>query len=150
MTLTGAVSDKEDFTGIPSHEGLTGNKRREDTEMSDQTEEHQVLLGQLIKKLAEGISDTDLKAMLSSVGRKKPSRPGKTDVQSIKDAKAIPPEKISLSVEEAGGIVGLSRSAIYEYIARGDLPAFKIGKRRLILASDLKAWINRKAKEGRR
>lgn len=118
--------------------------------MSDQTEEHHVLLGQLLKLLAEGISDTDLKAMLSSVRRKKTGRPRKIDAQLISDDKVVPPDKISLSVEEAGAVVGLSRSAIYEYIARGDLPAFKLGKRRLILASDLKAWINKKAKESRR
>ena len=60
----------------------------------------------------------------------------------------IPP--LSVSVEEAARLVGHSRSGIYEVIAQGELKAFKLGKRRLILVKELECWINRMAKEGAR
>lgn len=60
----------------------------------------------------------------------------------------IPP--LSVSVEEAARLVGHSRSGIYEVIAQGQLKAFKLGKRRLILMAELKAWIERAAQAGAR
>jgi len=57
---------------------------------------------------------------------------------------------LSVSVEEAARLVGHSRSGIYEVIASGDLKAFKLGKRRLILMTELRAWIERAAKAGAR
>lgn len=61
---------------------------------------------------------------------------------------ALPP--LSVSVEEAARMTGYSRSGIYEVMANGDLKAFKLGKRRLILVAELKAWIERAAKPGAR
>ncbi|WP_213876133.1 helix-turn-helix domain-containing protein [Pseudomonas sp. dw_358] len=58
--------------------------------------------------------------------------------------------QLSVSVEEAARLVGHSRSGIYEVIASGDLKAFKLGKRRLILMTELRAWIERAAKAGAR
>lgn len=57
---------------------------------------------------------------------------------------------ISVSVEEAASLVGHSRSGIYKAIAQGELKAFKLGKRRLILMTELRAWIERAAKDGER
>ncbi|KJZ43454.1 helix-turn-helix domain-containing protein [Pseudomonas fluorescens] len=57
---------------------------------------------------------------------------------------------LSVSVEDAARIVGYSRSGVYELIASGDLKAFKLGRRRLILMTELKAWIERAAKDGAR
>jgi len=57
---------------------------------------------------------------------------------------------LSVSVEEAARLTSHSRSGIYEVIASGDLKAFKIGRRRLILMTELKAWIERAAKAGSR
>lgn len=57
---------------------------------------------------------------------------------------------LSVSVEEAARLVGHSRSGIYEVIAQGELKAFKLGKRRLILMAELKVWIERAAKDGAR
>lgn len=65
----------------------------------------------------------------------------------------INPEHIAplaVSVEDAARVVGYSRSGVYELIASGDLKAFKLGRRRLILMTELKAWIERAAKEGAR
>lgn len=63
-------------------------------------------------------------------------------------AEALP--SLSVSVEEAARLTGHSRSGIYEVIASGDLKAFKLGRRRLILMTELKAWIERVAKDGAR
>lgn len=57
---------------------------------------------------------------------------------------------LAVSVEDAARVVGYSRSGVYEFIASGDLKAFKLGRRRLILMTELKAWIERAAKEGAR
>jgi excisionase family DNA binding protein len=57
---------------------------------------------------------------------------------------------LSVSVEDAARIVGYSRSGVYELIASGDLKAFKLGRRRLILITELKTWIERAAKDGAR
>lgn len=62
---------------------------------------------------------------------------------------AVTPQ-LSVSVEEAARLVGHSRSGIYEVIASGELKAFKLGKRRLILMTELRAWIERAAKTGAR
>lgn len=58
--------------------------------------------------------------------------------------------QLSMSVEEAARLTGYTRSGIYEVIASGDLKAFKLGKRRLILMTELRAWIERAAKAGAR
>lgn len=50
---------------------------------------------------------------------------------------------LSVSVEESARILGISRSATYELIAQGEIKTFKIGRRRLALASELKAFIAR-------
>ena len=73
-----------------------------------------------------------------------------TRQQEIKMSQAALIAPLSVSVEEAARLVGHSRSGIYEVIARGELKAFKLGKRRLILMVELKAWIERAAKVGAR
>jgi excisionase family DNA binding protein len=66
----------------------------------------------------------------------------------MEQANQIPP--LCLSVEDAARVVGYSRSGVYELIASGELKAFKLGRRRLILMTELKAWIERAAKVGAR
>lgn len=66
----------------------------------------------------------------------------------MEQAQQIAP--LSVSVEDAARIVGYSRSGIYEVIAQGELKAFKLGKRRLILMAELRAWIERATKAGAR
>ncbi|WDH45957.1 helix-turn-helix domain-containing protein [Pseudomonas chlororaphis] len=60
------------------------------------------------------------------------------------------PTALSVSVEDAARIVGYSRSGMYELIAKGEIKTFKLGRRRLILMTELKVWIERAAKEGAR
>ncbi len=61
---------------------------------------------------------------------------------------ALPP--LSVTVEEAARMTGCTRSGIYEVMAKGDLQTFKLGKRRLILITELTAWLERAAKAGAR
>lgn len=63
---------------------------------------------------------------------------------------AVHPQPMAVGPEEAARLTSHSRSAIYSAIAKGELLAFKSGKRRLILIKELEAWINRIAKEGSR
>ncbi len=57
---------------------------------------------------------------------------------------------MAVGPEEAARLTSHSRSAIYSAIAKGELQAFKSGKRRLILVRELETWINRVAKENGR
>lgn len=42
------------------------------------------------------------------------------------------PEKLTLTVIEAAGLLGLSRNTVYQGIWRGEIPYIKVGKRILI------------------
>lgn len=41
-------------------------------------------------------------------------------------------ERLTLTVEEAGRLLGLSRPSAYEAASRGDLPTIRIGRRLLV------------------
>jgi excisionase family DNA binding protein len=49
--------------------------------------------------------------------------------------------KVAFTVKEAARASGLSRSLLYLAIGRGALRARKCGRRTLVLARDLSAWI---------
>lgn len=49
--------------------------------------------------------------------------------------------KLTYNVEEACGLIGTNRTAIYAAVAKGDLHSFKMGKRRFFTAAALKGWI---------
>jgi excisionase family DNA binding protein len=51
------------------------------------------------------------------------------------------PPPIALTVDEAVAAAGISRSALYVAIKRGDLIARKAGRRTLITYVDLKAYL---------
>lgn len=50
-------------------------------------------------------------------------------------------EKLSVTIPEACAMTGLGRSTIYRLFDDGSLPRRKVGKRSLILLSDLRAYI---------
>jgi len=52
-------------------------------------------------------------------------------------------EPIAYTVDHATRIVGIGRTKLYEAIGSGQLPARKLGRRTLILATDLHDWLAR-------
>jgi excisionase family DNA binding protein len=52
-------------------------------------------------------------------------------------------EPLALSVRDATRTSGAGRTKIYEAIRNGELASCKLGKRRLILFEDLRAWLTR-------
>ena len=52
-------------------------------------------------------------------------------------------EKLTLSVEEMGKLLGVSRLVAYTLIHRADFPTLRIGKRILIPKKQLEAWMDR-------
>lgn len=57
---------------------------------------------------------------------------------------------ICVGIEDGARLIGVARSALYDYIGRGEIPTFKLGRRRLILVKSLEAFINRQAQENSR
>lgn len=55
-------------------------------------------------------------------------------------------EKIGYSVDEAGHVSSVGRTLIYQEIAAGNLRSIKVGRRTVIRAEDLKAWLDAKVK----
>jgi excisionase family DNA binding protein len=51
------------------------------------------------------------------------------------------PNRLSYGINQACETIGVSRSFIYQEIAKGRLPSFKVGSRTLIAAKDLNAWL---------
>jgi excisionase family DNA binding protein len=51
--------------------------------------------------------------------------------------------RFALTIAEAKLAAGVGRSTLYEAISTGRLPARKLGRRTLILADDLRAWLER-------
>jgi excisionase family DNA binding protein len=58
------------------------------------------------------------------------------------EAPAAPPERATMTVPEAAMLLGLSESATYEAVTRGEIPAVKIGRRVLILRDRLIALLH--------
>lgn len=51
-------------------------------------------------------------------------------------------EKLTLSVEEAGKLLGVSRQVAYQLIHRADFPTLQIGRRILVPKKQLEAWMD--------
>ena len=52
-------------------------------------------------------------------------------------------EKLTLSVEEAGKLLGVSRQVAYQLIHRADFPTLHIGRRILVPRKQLEEWMDR-------
>ena len=58
-------------------------------------------------------------------------------------------EPLAHSPDSAAKRIGISTRAVFTAIANGDLPSFKIGKRRLIFDVEAQKFVQRKAAEAR-
>lgn len=52
-------------------------------------------------------------------------------------------DPLAVSVRAAAHASGVGRTRLYEAMGTGELPSCKVGKRRLILFEDLRAWLGR-------
>lgn len=52
-------------------------------------------------------------------------------------------EKLMLRLPEASSVSGLSRTKLYELMASGELESVKVGRRRLVPAEALAAYVER-------
>lgn len=66
-------------------------------------------------------------------------------VETATRRKAGPPEL--LSIEEAARRLGIGRTALYHELTNGSLRSFKVGRRRLIPASSIYAYIDAQVQE---
>ncbi len=57
---------------------------------------------------------------------------------------------LSVGIDDAARAIGVARCSMYDIVARGEVASFKLGRRRMILMSELTAYINRMAKENAR
>lgn len=66
--------------------------------------------------------------------------------QQLPDEEPIDPQ-ILVTINEACQRLRIGRSTLYELIASGDVPAVKIGSRRLLPVAGLRAYVARLAAE---
>ena len=52
-------------------------------------------------------------------------------------------QRLTVSVEEAATMLGISRSGFYKLISNGTIPSLKIGGRRLVPVKTLESFIER-------
>ncbi len=52
-------------------------------------------------------------------------------------------ERRTITVAEAGRVLGISRNAAYEAVHRGEIPAIRVGKRILVPLEALEAMLKR-------
>jgi excisionase family DNA binding protein len=55
---------------------------------------------------------------------------------------------ISVTIFEACKLSGISRSYLYQVMARGEVRSIKAGRRRLVLVASLRAWLESLSAEG--
>lgn len=51
-------------------------------------------------------------------------------------------DRLSYSIGEVAELTGLGRTTLYQLIGQGELPSCKVGRRRLIRAADLEAFLD--------
>ena len=58
-----------------------------------------------------------------------PHREPLTDEQPLRHK---PPQRLTVSVEEAGRLLGISRGLAYMLVNRGDIPSIRLGRRLVV------------------
>jgi excisionase family DNA binding protein len=51
--------------------------------------------------------------------------------------------RITLTVEEAGALLGISRTLAYELVRRGEIPSLRLGRRVVVPVRALEAMLDR-------
>jgi excisionase family DNA binding protein len=59
-------------------------------------------------------------------------------------------DPLAVSVHAAARVSGIGRTRLYEAMGSGELASCKVGKRRLIMLDDLRAWLARQRHDGMR
>ncbi len=59
-------------------------------------------------------------------------------------------DPLAVSVHAAAHLSGIGRTRLYEAMRDGELASCKVGKRRLVLLDDLRAWLARQRRAGTR
>ena len=54
-------------------------------------------------------------------------------------------EKLTMSVEEAGKVLGVSRPTIYKLVHRAGFPVVRVGNRLLVSTEGLREWVKKEA-----
>ena len=67
-------------------------------------------------------------------------RPEPTVLDRLLDA-TLPANRLTLTVEDMAGILGLGRTAAYEAVRRGDLPSRRINGRIVVPVPSLLEWL---------
>jgi excisionase family DNA binding protein len=62
-------------------------------------------------------------------------------METAVDANDTPNARIAGSVEDASVWSGLSRAELWRHIRSGELPSVAVGRRRLVMWEDLRAWL---------
>ena len=57
-------------------------------------------------------------------------------------------DRVTLSVAETAAALGVSRPTVYTLLHRQDFPAFRVGRRTLVSAEGLRAWVAAQAGAG--
>lgn len=117
--------------------------------MSEEERERDQLM-QLIGIMAGGIGYGELGAMLAARNLYREAARSNKDSQALaRNHKPAGPgvaplqaEKLSMSVDEAAGVIGITRRGVLACISSGSLKSFKIGNNQLILAEELKTWLH--------
>lgn len=67
-----------------------------------------------------------------------PSAPGASSGMASSGALAPMEDRLTLTVEEAATLLGISRAFAYEAVARGEIPSIRIGRRILVPKASLR------------
>ena len=52
-------------------------------------------------------------------------------------------EKLTMTVEETGKVLGLSRPTMYKLVQRADFPVVRVGRRMLVSTEGLREWVKK-------
>ena len=59
------------------------------------------------------------------------------------------PERLALSMAEAGDLIGVSERTVQDLVTAGEIPHVRIGQRRVVLpVADLRSWLSANAEGG--